>query len=131
MLVLQRTRLHSIILQTAKQCVSTLITPPHTHTHKHQQTKPINPAATQRARQEGNSRTVTQINLLDLALLQQYEGQLGLGDSYTSAEWQSDEERWRRLSEVHLQMEMTGLLMTGLYCVIVESCRWIGVPAII
>lgn len=130
MLLLQKRGLHSIILQTTKQCVSTFnYTPSYTRTH--QQTKPINPAATQKARREGNSTTVTQINLLDLALLQQYEGQLGLGDSYTSAEWQSDEERWRRLSEVHLQMEMTGLLMTGLYCVIVESCRWIGVPAII
>lgn len=47
-------------------------------------------------------------------------------------EWQSAEaERWRGLCEVHLQMEMTGLLMTGLYCVIVASSGWIGVPAII
>lgn len=37
-------------------------------------------------------------------------------------DWQSKEkERLRGLCEVHLQMEMTGLLMTGLYGVIVAS----------
>lgn len=30
------------------------------------------------------------------------------------------------LSEVHLQMEMTGLEMTGLYCVIVPSSGWVS-----
>lgn len=42
-------------------------------------------------------------------------------------DWQSEEkERLRGLREVHLQMEMTVLLMTGLYCVIVVSSRWVS-----
>lgn len=67
------------------------------------------------------------------ALLQLHEGHLSLGGGQLqNLEWQSDErQRQKGLCEVHLQMEMTGLLMTGLHCVIVESNGWIGVPAIV
>lgn len=42
-----------------------------------------------------------------------------------------DEERRRLESEVHLQMAWQGCWRAALHCVIVESCRLIGVPAII
>jgi len=66
---------------------------------------------------------------LKLALLRLYKDRLGSGDSYTQVcEWQSEEEeeeeeeeRWSGPCEVHLQMEMTRLLMTGLCCVIVAA----------